>query len=317
MKKIGKIALTLCVSVMALGSAYAQDLAQATELYNMGATTLASEDKAGALKYFQQALDMASQLGEEGLEIANDSKNIIPKIYLQIAKEAAAAKSYDVAIENMALCEKTSQEYGVTEVKEDLQTLESQVYLLQGNELMNADSYAEAIESYKKVVEVDPENGTAYLRLGMAYSKLDDEANAVAAFGAAAEKGQKENADKQLFNMYLLKANKLYKEKNLAEALPAAKKAYEYDPSNANACKLLGIIALSSKKYDDAIAGFESYLSASPNAKDKNAMCYQLATAWEAKGDKAKACGYYKQIVNDPKFAEYAKYKINTELKCN
>ncbi len=317
MRKFGKIALTVCASMFFAGTAMAQDLQQATELYNNGATSLAASDNERALNYFKQALDMAGQLGDEGFEIANDSKLIIPKIYVQIAKEAAAAKDYAKAIENIDLARTTGTEYGVAEVASDLAELEPQVYMMQGNDLINAQDWANAAAAYEKVISLNNEDGTAYLRLGMAYSKMNDEAKAVDAFGKAAEFGQKVAAEKQLGNMYLLKANSLYKSKNFAEALPAAQSAVKYAPKNATACKLLGVIGLGAKDYDQAIAGFEGYLSASPNAKDKNAMMYQLATAWEAKGDNAKACGYYKQIMSDPKFAEYAKHKVNNELKCN
>jgi tetratricopeptide (TPR) repeat protein len=42
--------------------------------------------------------------------------------------------------------------------------------------------YAQAIETYKKVVELRPEMGYAYLKLGTAYSRSDQPAEAVEAF---------------------------------------------------------------------------------------------------------------------------------------
>ena len=71
------------------------------------------------------------------------------------------------------------------------------------------------------------------------------------------------------------------------------------------------------KQYDTAIAAFEAYLALAPNANDKSQIIYQLATAYEGRKDRAKACSYYKQILSDPKFGAVAKYKVEEELKCN
>lgn len=80
--------------------------------------------------------------------------------------------------------------------------------------------------------------------------------------------------------------------------------------------QIAGTAALQLKNYDAAINNFEGFLTASPNARNADQIKYQLATAYEAKGDKANACVNYKAILNNPQFAEYAKHKINNELKC-
>ncbi len=312
-----RIALTFCVSCLTAGAVIAQDLGQATELFNMGATSLQSDDKEGALKYFKQALDMAGQLGEEGSELSNEIKALLPKLYLQIGKEAANAKEIAKAFENLELAKKTATEYNVAEVADEVDQLIPTVQMIGANDLLNDGKYAEAAAEYKKIIAGDASNATAYLRLGMALSKTTDQAGAIDAFTKAAELGEKEDAGKQLANIYLKQANNLYRGKKIADAYTNAQKAVQFAPENGQANKLFGVIALASKKYDDAIAGLEKYLAVTPNAKDKNAIMYQLATAFEGKGDKDKACGYYKQIVNDPQFKAFAEHKIKNELKCN
>ena len=87
--------------------------------------------------------------------------------------------------------------------------------------------------------------------------------------------------------------------------------------STPNAQKLIGVSALNLKQFDTAIEAFEAYLAIAPSAKDKSQIVYQLATAYEGRKDRAKACAYYKQIVSDPQFGAVAKYKVEEELKCN
>jgi len=56
----------------------------------------------------------------------------------------------------------------------------------------------------------------------------------------------------------------------------------------------------------------EAYYASDPQAKDKNATLYYLAVSHEARGNTAKACGYYKQVIGDPKFKQMAEYKIKS-----
>ena len=60
-----KILLTIMVALCTMGIAAAQDLEKATELYNNAAAAI-ENNKAEAITMFEQALDMAGQLGEEG-----------------------------------------------------------------------------------------------------------------------------------------------------------------------------------------------------------------------------------------------------------
>ena len=59
------------------------------------------------------------------------------------------------------------------------------------------------------------------------------------------------------------------------------------------------------------------FVAMDTNAKDKASTLYNLATAYEGKGNNAKACGYYKQILTDPTYKQIAEYKVKTQLKCN
>ena len=81
-----KLIASIAALVVALGSAFAQDLAAVTEIYNAGAAAV-STDKESALKSFEQALQLATALGEEGQEVVANCKNIIPNLKLSIAKD--------------------------------------------------------------------------------------------------------------------------------------------------------------------------------------------------------------------------------------
>ena len=67
-----KIFMFFAAVVMAAGIASAQDINSVTETYNNGAMELEMGNKEAALGYFQAALAAAEELGEEGMQIAEN-----------------------------------------------------------------------------------------------------------------------------------------------------------------------------------------------------------------------------------------------------
>ena len=93
-----KIFATIASFALALGIVNAQDLAEITEIYNSGAAAITAGDKEGALKSFEQALSLATALGADGEEIAQNCKNVIPDLNLSIAKGLVNSSNYPAAI---------------------------------------------------------------------------------------------------------------------------------------------------------------------------------------------------------------------------
>lgn len=315
MKSFGKILATFAILLFSAISLNAQDIAAATELFNSGVNALNAKNYTVALDNFNKALKMAEGLGEEGAAIVKDSKDLIPKLYLYSGQDLAKANKADDAVEQLKKATDAAKLYGNSEIEKEASELILKVLSADAGQYFNDTMYPEAIEAYKKVLAISPSNGAAYLGIGMAETKLNNEAGAVAAFTKAIELGEKESASKQLATIYLKKASAAYGAKGFAAALESAKKSNEYLASSM-ALKLAGLSASNLKKYDEAIAILNAYLVAEPNATDKDNMYYYLAGAFEAKANVAKACEFYKKILANPTFKAAAEYKVKTQLKC-
>lgn len=315
MKSIGKILATFAIVVFSAVSLNAQDIAAATELFNSGANALSAKNYTLAIENFNKALKMAEGLGEEGASIVKESKDLIPKLYLYLGQDLAADKKADLAIVQLNKAIEVAKIYGNTEIEKEASVMIPKVLEADAAAYLNDAMFPEAIDAYKKVIAINPANGAAYLGMGFAESKLNNEAGAIAAFIKAMELGEQENAAKQLANIYLKKASSAYSAKGFATALENAKKANELSQSSM-AFKLAGLSASNLKKYDEAIASLNSYLAAEPTAKDKDNMYYYIAGAYEAKANVVKACEFYKKILANPTFKAAAEYKVNTQLKC-
>ncbi len=311
-----KILAILTIATLSAVSLFAQDMESATNLYNEGATALNAGDKETALGYFEEALAQAELIGPEAEELAYNCKRNIPTLISAMGKELAAANEIDAAIEMLDKAVEKANEYGQDDIAADAQSLIPQLYMQQGNILLNQKNYPAAMAAYQKVVEINPNDANGYLRLGQAASRADDIETAIAALTKASELGQSKAADKEMSTIYLSKAAEVLKAKDYQGAYDNAKKSLDILPNNPTAMQIAGTAALQLKNYDDAIANFEGFIAASPNARNIDQIKYQLATAYEAKGDKENACVNYKAILNNPQFAEYAKHKVNNELKC-
>lgn len=311
-----KILLSIAVVLFSFNAVNAQDLETVTNLYNAAVETLSAGDNEGALTQFQSVLTAAQALGEDGTALATSCKDVIPNIILAIGKSQANDKNYSGAIENFNKAIELAKEYNNDAALAEATPLLPQMYLANGNVLLNEKKYLEAAAEYKKVLDTDPKNGVAWYRMGAALaSEGNSNPQAIEALTAAIENGQEAQAKKQLANVYLKQAVACQKAKDMAGMLENAQLSAQYNDS-ANAQKIIGTAALSLKQNQVAADAFEAYLALNPNASDKAQSIYQLATALMGVGNNEKACSYLKQIADDAKWGEAAKYYITT-LKCN
>lgn len=306
-----KIILFFASVAMAAGIASAQDINSVTETYNNGAMELEMGNKEAALGYFQAALTAAEELGEEGMQIADNCKMTIPVLMSSIAKDYIKAEMYDEAIEQLNKTIETAELFGNTAEADEAKALINQTLMAKGNALINAKDYEGAIAVYNQIMAAEPTNAMASLRLGMAYGATGNTEAAEAAYLVAAENGQEKNAFKQLSNLFVKKAAAVLKTKNYAEAIELALKSNEY-LENATAMKVAGTAASALQKNEEAIQYLEKYLELSPNAKDAAQMKYTIAATAQVIGDKEKAKTYYQQILSDPKFGPTAKQMLES-----
>ena len=293
----------------------AQDLAQATETYNNGAMELQMGNNALALEHFQNALSMAETLGDDAIDLVNNCKKAICSTSLSIAKELYNAKDFEAAITAFEKAKSVAETYGEAEIAEEAAELTGQTWKLKYNTdakaAMSAKNYDEAAANFKKVLELDPDNGNTAIQLAQAYmksSKLDD---ALEALETAKANGQEANANKMISQIFLMKAQASLKAKNYQAVMDLAAKSNEA-LENANAYKLAASAAQKLGKNNDCIALYEKYLEISPKAKDAAGVICTVAVLYQQAGNKAKAKEYYEKIVNDPQFGATAAEQLKT-----
>ncbi|MCL1974161.1 MAG: tetratricopeptide repeat protein [Bacteroidetes bacterium] len=297
----------LCTLFFA-ATANAQELInQATEFFNKGAEAVQAKDWATAIDQLYRSIAIASELGEEGESIVMDAKDLIPSLHLYYGQELAQASKTEDAIDQLNKAIDTALEYDDPgNTVKTAKGLINQLHMRTASNLLNDKQYDDAITAFNLVLADDPDNGTVHMYMGIAYAFLNKEDDAIAAYEKAIELGNKD-AEKQLANIYLKKAVGGQGAKKWDDVYKNAKKVLEIDPNNVNGNKLLGAASIELKKWDDAIAAYEKVL---PSESNPDGVIFNLAKAYEAKGNKAKACENYKKIVTNPTFKAYAEAKV-------
>lgn len=306
-----KIFVSLAALFAAAAMMSAQSMADATETAKLANESLSAGEYQTALEGFKEALKMAEACGEDGLELVATCKDIIPKTLNAIAKDLLKDKNYDEALAKFAETVSVAREYGDDETAAKAEELIPQVYMQKGGSLLNAKDFAGAAEAYKKAVELDPENGIARLRLGMALDGADRDDEAVEAYKAAAAAGQEKNANAQLGKLYLRRSVAGLKAKKYADAVKDAVTSHEY-VANPQALQVAGQASQLSGKNADAIKYFEQYLEAAPNAKNAGQIAYTVGALYQQAKNNAKAKEYFSKATSDSKFGADAQKALNS-----
>ena len=304
-----KIIIAIAAMVMTAGFVSAQDMAQATELYNNGATAISMENWTEALDCFQKALEMGNTIGEEAQELVANCKKAIPGVSLQIAKDLIKAEKYDEAAAKLDAAAKIAQEYENAEVAEEAKELVPKMWLQKGADALKLKDFASAADGFAKSYAIDTTAGKTALYLGQALGQLGKTEEAVEAFQHAAWNGEQETALGQISNLYVKEANTAFKAQKWADAVKAAGKANDF-AENATAYLIAGQASQKLSKNSDAIKNFEKYLELKPTASNAGAITYTVAALYQGAKNNAKALEFYKKIQNDAKFGAQAKQMI-------
>lgn len=301
-----KLLTLVLISILFAGVANAQDLATLTENYNAAAASLSEGNKEAALSSFISVYDAAIALGDEGAEIAENSKNVIPGICLSISKDLIKESNFDAALTKLDETVELAKKYDNAENEAEALELIPQILLKKANAHLNKKEYAAAIEAYNKI---EPKDGVVYLRLGMAHNGAGDVEAAKVAFEAAAADGQASQANKQLSNIYVKEASAALKAKKYEEAIAAAVKSNSYLESK-NGYQLAGQAAQNANKIDEAIKYYVKLIELYPNDKSVGQFAFTVGALYQNSKNNEKAKEYYSKAVNDPKFGEQAKKQL-------
>jgi len=175
-------------------------------------------------------------------------------IYQELELEAGASRRVEID-----LAREPSEEQ--KKRQEALALFQNGVSLAQENKI------DEAIEAFRKAVELKPDLGEAYINLGLLFFRQDktDEAEKVL-LKALELKPEDPKIKEALANIYFEKAKELLQLDKIDEALEKLKLSSGFNPNYPFTNYLLGYAYTQKGMKEEAIKSFEAFLQSEPNA---------------------------------------------------
>ena len=274
-----KFVFSVCALFAAATISFAQDVNEATDLFNAAVEYLNLGDKTSALENFQKAYDIAKECGEAGQALVDQCESTIPQLALMVAKDYVKAGDYATAV--LKAQEASAIAAAMNADASEAEALIPNIYMQQGNVLLKAKDYEGAIKAYSANVALKPANGKAYVNMAAAYDRLGQTDKAEENYLLAAANGQEKAANKALGNIYLKKALAANKAKSYDQAIEMANKSISFNETS-KAHYIIGLAAQNSNEIALAISSFEKYLELDPtaaNAQDVRTVVEALKKA--------------------------------------
>lgn len=297
---------------------------EAIEAYNK-AIDLKATDPGAAIKAYEEAIKISSELGEEGEEIKGLAELELSPLYYEVALKLYRERKIAEAITGFETAVNMSEKYNDKDIKSRSENVLHQLYFSRGNELFRANEDAEALGLFDKALAINPNYARAFLGKALVYRKQEKTTEFAEAMDMAIETGLLSNDDKTVStaestarDYFIVRAVRAKDRKDYSEAIELAQTSLKYDKSFAETYFLIAVIANIQKRWDDSIEagkkGLELLNSADEN--DKAKYYFELGNAYAGKGDTALACESYREA-SVGTYLESAKYQIEQVLKCN
>ncbi len=149
----------------------------------------------------------------------------------------------------------------------------AKIYFDMGTDLVHKGNSDDALAALRKTLELQPDNGDAWLYLGMVHSDRQEPDDAVEAFQQAITLGK----DGPKLRSRLAEA--FADAGNYQAAAGELQHAVELDPLSAESFFRLGVALDNLKKYEEAVAAFEKAIDLAP---EKRPITKAWALRWKA-----------------------------------
>lgn len=309
------------LSISAFGQAQMNEV---VETFNQG-VQLMKINPDGAITSFEKAIELADQVGtDEALDIKGQAVKQIPKMYWESAKKLAGKKDYGNAVAKLEACVTTATTAGDQSLIKRAKSTTLSIISAQGNTAFSNGDYDAAIGYFDNVISRQPKYAKAFLGKTLVYDKMGDleKMEEAGLQGIEAAKSIRDNKtagtiQQKLRSTFFNSAQAKFQDSDFAGAEKCLSRSVEYGNNNALTHYQLGLAFEGQKKWNEAVESFNKSVELDMGTDTEKAkIFFKLGGAYEALGNSPKACESYKKSLHG-EFAEAAKYKIETVLKCD
>ncbi len=315
-------ALLMCFTFS--DSALAQSREDAISKFNEGFALFNEQgDNLAAIEKFKETIAIADQVGAEANDIRQRAVDQIPRLSFmhaaQLVRERKLAESIDAFHETIRLAETYNDEQILRRARGNLPALHLNI----GNLYFRQEQNDQALEQYRKAVELNPSYVSAYYQKGLVYRRLGDIDQALEHFDTsidlAREAGDLENVERSqraARDHLVFLASELIEQEYFHRALDLLNRAAGYGESVSLHYRFAEVYN-NQRRYSDALESARRALELETGSRAERARIYfELGLAYKGVEDTSAACSAFRNAMVG-EFRSPAEHQIEHELKCN
>lgn len=298
---------------------YSQSINDAGVAFNQGIEAAKLGNLDGAIENYLLCIDICEQLGLEGDELKQKASTQIAKQFLNSGINSYKNKDYNEAIRKFEESSKFAGKVGDAETKAKADNYLAIFYASFGMSSWKKDDFEKAMDYFDKSLAIDPANTKALLGAGLVYKSQSNEAEMKKAIDKCIATGPADDkyvqqAKSLAYKYYLAKGGKELQAGNYNTAIEKFNASMEYGKPTGETYYYMAVAFNGSSDFDKAIEAAENGLAAGDG--DASNLNFEMARAYEGKGENTSACEAYKKVISGPNL-DAAKHKVVVELKCN
>lgn len=335
MKLLKTSITTVLFSLLMFGliiDADAQDKRSAVKTYNKALELGQSGEYEQAINIFNQAINQAQELGEEGKDIVQRSQDKLPQIHYQLALQKYKTFQSDKTLENLNTAieefrntKDVSEEYGDTKTAERANGIITKLMYQKSLVQYQQKNLKEALNALDQVIERDSNYVNAYYQKGIVIKNMDAKnlEDAISQFDKAIEVAEKTGANQAATRAQnaareelVYRGAQAIQSKNFDRAIELLNRALEYDSTSANAYYRLAEAYNKLQEWQQAAEHAQQGLEYVSGGKTEQAKIYfELATAYQGLGQTEEACTAFGNAAYGS-FKSSAEHQMEYELEC-
>lgn len=335
--KLLKSSLTVfLLSLFVLGISsdlLAQDRRSVVKTYNEGIELKQAGEFEQAISTFQQTMNNAEALGEEGQDLVERTRDQLVDTYYQEAvtlykelQKNQSIQNFDNTISAFEEARDIAEEYENSQVQQKISQIIPQLHYSKGVYAYKSGENEVSLEALEQAVDLNSDYANAYYQIALVKKNTDgyEQSEVISSFEEALEVGKKTNnssvvteSQEQLGGIYLTRGHNLVNEQEqFEEGIQAYQQAREYIPESAQVYFRLAEAHNKMEEWDQALEYAKKGLDLETGGSTDQAKYYfEIGTAYQGLGQKEEACDAFTNAAYGS-FKSPAEHAMEYDLEC-
>ncbi len=280
-------------------------------------------DFLAAIEKFKETIVIADEVGEEANDIRERAVGQIPRLAFMNAAQQVRERNLQEAVDAFEETARLAQRYGDDQILRRARGNLPALHLNIGNQYFRNERNEEALEHYRRAIELNPSYVSAYYQKGLVFRRQNDIDRSLENFDVsidlAREAGDEENVERsqRAVREYLVfLASEQIEEEYFNRALDLLNRAAGYGES-ASLHYRFAEVYNNQRRYGDARTSAERALELETGGRvDRARIYFELGLAHKGLDNTQAACSAFRNaMVGD--FRSPAEHEIEHELNCN